>query len=282
MKRIFSILLAVLFICATMVVTSAQEVDVAQTGVNTENFDKVANYIDSNGTKINGKSTITCTYRTDTVDLVRLSQGEIQLQFSKSTSKIDEKGTITLYKTNDSARGIVENTMYVSGLKVSTKVDGRFDMKTVAEDQKIDFTEGKYYGPDDADLQTSCVASAKAQMILHIATVNVCLSEDLGCTLYDIYKEDTSNNTNNNTGDNTEDDTDDNTGDTNNESTPDSEEPTTPQPAQSGNSATSNQTSQSSPHAIQTGANTYAVVMIIMAAGLILFVTASFLKKKTN
>lgn len=273
MKKIFAILLAVFLICSTMVVASAQNVDVAQTGVNTENFDKVANYIDSNGKKVDGKSTITCTYRTDTVNLVLLSQGEIQLQFSKSTSKVDEKGTITLYKTNDSARGIVETTMYVSGLKVSTKVDGRFDMKTVAENQEIDFTDGKYYGPDDKDLQSSCVASAKAQMILHIATVNVCLSEDLGCTLYDIYKEDTSNNTNNNTGDNTEN------GD---EATPDSEEPTTPQPAQSGNSATSNQTSQSSPHAIQTGANTYAVVMIVMAAGLVLFATASLLKKKSN
>lgn len=280
MKKIFAILLAVFLICSTMVVASAQNVDVAQTGVNTENFDKVANYIDSNGKKVDGKSTITCTYRTDTVNLVLLSQGEIQLQFSKSTSKVDEKGTITLYKTNDSARGIVETTMYVSGLKVSTKVDGRFDMKTVAEDQEIDFTDGKYYGPDDKDLQSSCVASAKAQMILHIATVNVCLSEDLGCTLYDIYKEDTSNNTNNNTGDNTNN-TGDNT-ENGDEATPDSEEPTTPQPAQSGNSATSNQTSQSSPHAIQTGANTYAVVMIVMAAGLVLFATASLLKKKSN
>ena len=280
MKKIFAILLAVFLICSTMVVASAQNVDVAQTGVNTENFDKVANYIDSNGKKVDGKSTITCTYRTDTVNLVLLSQGEIQLQFSKSTSKVDEKGTITLYKTNDSARGIVETTMYVSGLKVSTKVDGRFDMKTVAEDQEIDFTDGKYYGPDDKDLQSSCVASAKAQMILHIATVNVCLSEDLGCTVYDIYKEDTSNNTNNNTGDNTNN-TGDNT-ENGDEATPDSEEPTTPQPAQSGNSATSNQTSQSSPHAIQTGANTYAVVMIVMAAGLVLFATASLLKKKSN
>lgn len=62
--------------------------------------------------------------------------------------------------------------------------------------------------------------------------------------------------------------------DKNNDSKPDAATPS--------QSSTSNQTSQSSSHAIQTGANTYAVVMIIMAAGLVLFVTASFLKKKTN
>lgn len=202
MKKLSSIILAIILVFSTMVVAGAQTVDVAQTGVNTELFDGIVDYIVSNSTNDSGTPTVTFSYKTDTVDLVCTSPGEIQLQFSRATTKLEETGTITLYKSSNSAKGYMYQTVFTSYsyIKINTEVQGMFDMQKTLENDEINFINGTFKGPDDKDLQTSTVKYVKAAFLLKIATVNVCLYEKLGYSLNDVYANNSNENNNSSNG----------------------------------------------------------------------------------
>ncbi len=308
MKKFFAILLAVFLICSTAIVSFASETDTTETSVNKENYSKLAQYIMTKGEWVSASSSyrVKCDDRssgnnTYCANIFLLGSDNIEIRYTgmSNSSTIGTMVTIKFQKNSNIANYTFELTMGAS----TGYVYGTVDMNDYYNNRNKDISyssykeasgNGTFFSPAVTMSDMRSLYDTSVEMALLMA--NNKIVKAIGLDFGDIFNNESSNNNTNNTDNDTDNSTDNDTdNDTGNnsgddsyntengdEATPDSEEPTTPQPAQSGNSATSNQTSQSSPHAIQTGANTYAVVMIVMAAGLVLFATASLLKKKSN
>lgn len=283
MKKIIGLMLSVLIVLTSVIAISAMTTSAAETKSSAECYSELLDHIKKYGKKEQNDDgsytySLYC-YRRSSDDYVYFltndKEDEISIMFYKSESEsrvlMSDGGYISL--SPDSSKATYKSYYYYVGYPnvVDAEITGTIDVVDFYfNDKDLTYDKFDYTFEGNVTKETALnntLTLAEPHMKFAIGKADLYMKDNLGYGLEDMYQ-------NSNTG----------SGNTENgdEATPDSQEPTTPQPAQSGNSATSNQTSQSSSHAIQTGANTYAVVMIVMAAGLVLFVTAFFLKKKTN
>lgn len=263
MKKLVSIMLALMLIFSTVTLAYAEEVDVAQTAVNQESFDKIANFIMTNGTYENGMYKLPCEpYKGKNANLFYTEDGNIEMRFSDYGEGISMAGSATFHKDSDIADCFFSANYKLTGGYFNGKFNAKTMMENIEADDNFKITNVIY---EDASASLEGEVITEEQVVrlatsvvkLHIMVAEYHLVKTLGCGFANIYAENPYNNENTNT-----------------ESTPDAVTP---------NQSTVNSNSSTSARVPQTGQHsTIVAVMSLISVGALALIIYSNKKNFLN